>query len=175
MAIDQVVVASLLRVPVFSELKPLQIAEIGRGAQRCTFGRGEVIVRAGTPGNTAFLILSGEAGCRMGPEPDAALEPIEPGSLIGELAMFVEHVYGATVVANGWVECLQLDRRTLYRQMRADPDMASRFADTIRGRLTQVATELRLIEQLLASVGQGQPTRALLSARSAPVAAGGPP
>src|SRR5262245_18231169 len=98
MAIDQLV-ASLLRVPVFSELKPLKIAAIGREAQCSTFGHGEVIIRAGTPGNAAFLILSGKAACRMGPEPDAPLELIEPGSLIGELAMFVEHVYGATVVA----------------------------------------------------------------------------
>lgn len=172
MAIDQVV-ASLLRVPVFSELKPLQITEIGRGAERCTFGRGEVITRAGTPGNAAFLILSGEAGCRMGPKPDALLEPIEPGSLIGELAMFVEHVYGGTVVAKGWVECLKLERRTLYRQMRADPDMANRFAASIRGRLSRVATELRLIEQLLASVGQGKLSRALLPARPGPAAAAG--
>jgi CRP-like cAMP-binding protein len=168
MAIDQVV-AALLRVPLFAELKPLQITEIVRGAQRCTFGRGEVITRAGMPGDGAFLILSGEAACRV--VPDAPLQPVDPGSLVGELAMFVEHVYGTTVVANCWVDCLKLERRTLHSQMRADPEMARRFAHTIRTRLTRVASELRVIEQLLASVGRREVAPPLLPARSAPAAA----
>src|SRR5690606_31077997 len=63
MAIDQVL-ASLLRVPVFSGLKPLQITEIARRAQRCAFGSGEAIVAAGEPGEAAYLVLSGDVGIK---------------------------------------------------------------------------------------------------------------
>jgi CRP-like cAMP-binding protein len=145
MAID-LVLASLSRVPLFAGLKPEQITEIGRRAERCAFRRGEVIARAGEPGSSAFLILGGEAGCRADGQPE---EPVEPGSLVGELAMLVDHTYGVTVVARDWVDCLKLGRDTLHELMRADPDIAERIADVIRGRLTFIAEELRAIDQLL--------------------------
>ncbi|MFZ1104684.1 MAG: cyclic nucleotide-binding domain-containing protein [Hyphomicrobiaceae bacterium] len=151
MAIDQVL-ASLLRVPVFSGLKPLQITEIGRRAQRCAFGRGEAIIEAGEPGDAAYLVLSGEAGLKTGGW--APLEPVEPGSLLGELAMFVDHAYSATVVAQGWVDCLKLERSALHAQMSEDPDLADRLAQVIRDRLTRVATELQEVDELLASIGR---------------------
>jgi hypothetical protein len=63
--------------------------------------------------------------------------------------MFIEHVYGATVVARGWVDCLKLERATLDRQMRGDPDIADRIAAVIRSRLHLVAAELQAIDRLL--------------------------
>jgi hypothetical protein len=53
------------------------------------------------------------------------------------------------VIAQGWVDCVKLERATLLDQMRADPDVADRIADTIRGRLTLVAAELQIIDGLL--------------------------
>ena len=160
MAIDQVL-ESLLRVPLFTGLKPLQIAEIGRRAERCAFRRGDLITKAGEPGDSAFLILSGDVGCRAA---DGGLEePIEAGSLVGELAMLVDHVYGVTAVARGWVDCLKLGRDALYDQMRADPDIADRIAYVIRGRLSLIKEELRAIDHLLmSSIERCQVPQALL-------------
>ena len=147
MAIDEVV-TSLFRIPLFAGLKPMQIAEIGSRAQRCAFGDGEAIIRTGEAGDGAYLILSGEAGRKTSTR--GRVEPVPPGSLLGELAMLIEHVYGATVVAQGWVDCLKLERATLRDQMREHPDIAKRIAQVIRGRLTLVAAELQKIDQLLA-------------------------
>ena len=148
MAIDHIV-ASLSRLPIFAELRPLQIGRIARRAEHCWFRRGDVITRAGAPGEAAYLILSGDA--RHWPRTGSPTppEPIAPGSLVGELAMFVEHIYGATVVADGPVNCLKLARAMLHEQMRADPDIAERLARVIRERLTLTATELRRIDRLL--------------------------
>jgi CRP-like cAMP-binding protein len=148
MAIDQVL-SSLSRVPLFTGLQALQITEIGRHARRCAFGNGEVITRAGDPGDGAYLILSGEAGWSAGADGRGPLEPVEPGSVVGELAMFVDHTYGATVVARGWVDCLKLERAALADQMRRDPDIAECIADVIRGRLALLAAELQVIDRLL--------------------------
>jgi CRP-like cAMP-binding protein len=147
MAIDEVV-ASLFRIPLFAGLKPMQIAEIGRRAQRCAFGGGEAIIRTGEVGYGAYLILSGEAGRKTGAR--GSVEPVPPGTLLGEFAMLIEHVYGATVVAESWVDCLKLERATLRDQMREDPDIAKCIAQEIRARLTLVATELQEIDRLLA-------------------------
>src|SRR5262245_15454538 len=173
MAIDQVL-ASLLRIPVFSGLRPLQITEIGRRAQRRAFGRGETIIEAGELGDAAYLVLSGDAGIKTGSSRWAPLERVEPGSLLGELAMFVDHVYKATVVAQGWVDCLKLERSALLAQMGEDPDLADRLALVIRDRLTQVATQLQEIDGLLASVGRRleAPQRVLLLPPGQPAQAG---
>jgi CRP-like cAMP-binding protein len=163
MAIDHVL-ASLLRVPVFSGLTPLQITEIGRRAQRCAFGRGETIIEAGEPGDAAYLVLSDGAGVRTGASRWAPVEPVAPGSLLGELAMLVEHAYGATVVAQGWVDCLKLERSVLHAQMREDPDLADRMAQVIQDRVKRMASELQEVDELLASIGRRveAPSRPLL-------------
>jgi CRP/FNR family transcriptional regulator, cyclic AMP receptor protein len=148
MAID-LVLESLHRVPLFAGLTPEQISEIGRGAQRRAFRKGEVIAEAGALGDGAYLILAGDVVCRTGPDGRGPTEPVEPGSLVGELAMLVEYGYGTTVIAQGWVDCLKLERATLLEQMRADPDIADRVADAIRGRITLVAAELQIIDGLL--------------------------
>jgi CRP-like cAMP-binding protein len=134
MAIDSVA-ASLLRIPIFAGLKPLQITEIARQAVHCVFRRGDIVIKAGMPGDAAYLVLSGEAERRPAPGSRAAPQPIEPGSLVGELAMLVEHVYGTTVVAAADVHCLKIGRTELHLQMLADPDLAARFARAVKERL----------------------------------------
>jgi CRP-like cAMP-binding protein len=150
MAIDRVI-ECLARVPIFAGLNLQQIAEIGRRAERCAFHDGEAITRAGEPGDGAYLILAGETGCSGRPDDRGPLAAVAPGSLVGELAMFIEHVYGATVVARGWVDCLKLERATLAHQMRDDPDIADRIAAVIRNRLNLIAAELQAIDRLLMS------------------------
>jgi CRP-like cAMP-binding protein len=151
MAID-LVLESLRRVPLFAGLTSEQIAEVGRGAQRRAFRKGEVIAAAGEPGDGAYLILLGDAVSRTGRDgARGTTKPVDPGSLVGELAMLVEHNYGTTVVAQGWVDCLKLERSMLHDQMRTDPGIAERIAEAIRGRLTLVAAELQVVDQLLNS------------------------
>lgn len=148
MAID-LVLESLRRVPLFGGLTPQQIAAIARGAPRRAFRQGEIIAGAGTPGDGAYLVLAGEAVCRSDADGRGVTQPVELGSLVGELAMFVEHNYGTTVVAQGWVDCLKLERTALHEQMRADPDIAERIAGVIRDRLALVAADLQIIDRLL--------------------------
>jgi CRP-like cAMP-binding protein len=153
MAID-LVLESLRRVPLFTGLTSEQIAAIGCGARRCAFRPGEVIVEAREPADGAYLLLSGDAVCTTGPDARGQWEPVEAGSLLGEVAMLVEHDYGATVMAQAWVDCLKLERATLQGQMRADPDIARRIADVIRDRLITAAAALQIVDQLLAGPGE---------------------
>jgi len=141
--------ASLSRIAFFAALKPRQISRIARQAEQCWFRGGEFITRAGTAGDCAYLILMGEAQRWPRPGSRTELEPVAPGSLLGELAMLVEHTYGATVVAAGPVNCLKLPRAMLHEQMGADPDIAERLARVIRERLSLTASELRRINEAL--------------------------
>ena len=156
MTIDDVV-ASLMRVPIFAGLKPEQIEAIARRAGRCTFECGETIIEAGDAGEAAYLVLDGDASLCTGDDPSTPPEAIERNSLLGELAMLVDHVYGVTVVAEGRVECLKLEREALHALMCEDTDMADRLAQVIRDRLARVACELQEIDELLAAAARIEP------------------
>ncbi|HEX6002142.1 MAG TPA: cyclic nucleotide-binding domain-containing protein [Hyphomicrobiaceae bacterium] len=155
------IVSCLMRVPIFGGLQQRQIEEIARRAQRSTFEPGETIIELGEQGKAAYLVLQGETRLHVEPSPLASPEPIEPGSLLGELAMLVDHVYGVTVVAATRVECLKLERSTLCDQMCEEPDMADRLAQVIRERLARVASELQEIDGLLAAAAQIAPAMPL--------------
>jgi len=126
------------------------------------FRTGTVITEAGTQGDGAYLIVSGDA-VRMPELRSDEPEPLEPGSLIGEIAMLVDHVYGATVVAKGRVHCLKILRSALYEQMQADPSLADHFSSALVARLTRVALEMRKIDQLLAVPDDATPGDSVLT------------
>ena len=168
MAIDRLV-APLLRVPLFAGLRPLQITEIARHAERMKFRRGDVITRAGEPGDGAYLIVSGLAEHVEPPDLEGTPLPIEPGSLIGEMAMLVEHRYRATVLARDRVLSLKIMRSAVHAQMLEDASLARHFQRRIRERLSRVADDLRQIDGVLAACGSGsaQPAAEPLPAATA--------
>jgi signal-transduction protein with cAMP-binding, CBS, and nucleotidyltransferase domain len=154
MAIDRLV-APLLRVPIFAGLKPLQITEIARQAERLKFRQGDFITHVGAAGDGAYLIVSGPAERLLRAGFASASEPIEPGSLVGEMAMLVEHEYRATVVARDRVLCLKITRAAVQAQMLEDAALARHFERHLRERLTRVAQDLRQIDGILAACGSG--------------------
>ena len=153
MTVDALV-KPLLRLEIFQGLRPLQITEIARRAERMMFSPGQVIVHAGTPGDGGFVLVAGDAVCIGRGASRIKPEAIEPGSLIGELAMFVEHDYAITVVARGPVRALKIVREAMHDQMRDDARMAQHISSKITSRLTSLADELRRIDSRLAHAAE---------------------
>lgn len=158
MAIDAFV-KSLLRVALFQGLKPLQITEIARNADRIVFRPGEVIIRESEIGDAAVLIISGEAVRVRGPELKLPAEPVAEGSLVGEMAMLIETEHTSTVVARSAVRALRITRDALRAQMLEDSSLAHHFVDRISGRLKALAEELRHADLTLDAGLEGQAVR----------------
>lgn len=149
MAIDALV-KPFLRLELFQGLKPLQLTEIVRQAERIAYKPGSVIMSAGQPGDAAVLIVSDGAVRTIGPDILDRPQPVAPGSLLGELAMLVEHVYGSTVIAHGPVRALRIPRAAMHAMMLEDRALADHFVGKIASRLSRVAEELRRIDSGLA-------------------------
>ncbi len=141
--------APLMRVELFRDLSPQQLSGIARAAERITFRPGDTIAQAGREGDAAILIVAGDAVRVEGPGLDGSEDRIEAGSLIGEMAMLIEHTYGSTVVAVGPVRALRITRSAVLAQMEADPTLAEHFVACITERLHDIATELRRIDRSL--------------------------
>jgi signal-transduction protein with cAMP-binding, CBS, and nucleotidyltransferase domain len=140
--------APLLRVELFQGLKATQLAAISRAAERIVYRAGDQITQSGQPADAAVLIVAGSAEWL-----DATAEEIEIGSLIGEMAMFVEHTYGATIVAKSQVRCLKLPRAAMQDLLLKDEDLAQQFTSRISARLARVARELRAIDEVVLEIG----------------------
>jgi signal-transduction protein with cAMP-binding, CBS, and nucleotidyltransferase domain len=150
MAMDDLV-APLSRLPLFTGLQPLQLTQIVRRAERASFRPGDVITKAGRPGDGAYLLVSGTAHRVAGPDLAATPEVVEPGSLIGEMAMLVDHDYASTIVARDRVFCLKLLCKEMHALMREDITLAEHFRDRMAERLMRTAEELRRIEDAIAA------------------------
>lgn len=146
----------LRRVALFQGLRPIQVSEIARRAERIQFKPGDIIIGEGQPGEAAYLIVSGLAARTAGPGSDQAAD-IEPGTLVGEMAMLVETDYSSTVVCRQAVKAFKITRSGLLEQMSSDISLADHILEKLSGRLRQLAGELRRIDAILGS--SEQPTQ----------------
>jgi len=150
----------LRRVPLFQGLRPIQIAEIARRAERVVFQAGDTIIQEDRAGDAAFLIISGEAVRTRGPVPS---EPVPIGSLLGEMAMLVETTYTSTVVCTNSVRVLKLTRENLHDLMLTDLRLAEHFVAKLSYRLRAFADDLKRVDQALAA--ESPPVATMLPAR----------
>ncbi len=143
----------LLRVAIFQGLKPLQLTEIARRADRIVFAEGQTIIENGQEGDTAFFIASGRI-VRLPDQADenAIAEILPEGSLVGEMAMLVDTKYTSTIIAHGEVRGLAINRTMLRSLMLNDTSIAEHFVDKIRERLVDLAAALREVDNVLGPI-----------------------
>jgi CRP-like cAMP-binding protein len=131
------------RVPLFSGLTQEQLSAVVGKGKKTFFEAGAPIVKRMAEGVCGYLILSGVAVTQppegLGMEPETLL----PGTLIGEMVMLTETVYGLDVVVEDRVRALSIDRADLYALMEEDPGIAHEIREKITERLIFVARDLR--------------------------------
>jgi CRP/FNR family cyclic AMP-dependent transcriptional regulator len=140
------------RVPIFDGLSKEQLTAIANKGKKTFFAEGADILTAGGKGDTTFLVLTGLAVTDPPAGSKLEAELLEPGSLIGELAMLVESTPTLTVRAKVRVRALALCRADLYEVMEADPSIAHHFSQKLVGRLALLAVDLRQMDTRFAAV-----------------------
>jgi len=139
-------------VPIFQGLTQDQLSAIANKGRKTYVSEGATIVRAGDKGDTAYLILTGLA--ITDPQDGSGLiaDTLDPGTLVGELAMLVETTHTLTVKAKARVRALALERADLYQVMEADPSIAHHFAEKLVDRLIMLGSELRQVDTQFAAL-----------------------
>jgi CRP-like cAMP-binding protein len=142
----------MLSVPLFHGLKPLQITEIARRADRIVYKSGDKIIARGKQADAAILIISGEAEFADSAGEAQAGAPVPVGALLAEIAMFIETEQTATIVAKGPVRALRFSRSEILDQLAADPELAHQLTAKISSRLTEFLKELRTVDEEVSSI-----------------------
>jgi CRP/FNR family cyclic AMP-dependent transcriptional regulator len=140
------------RVPIFDGLSKEQLTAIANKGKKTFFAEGADILTAGVKGDTTFLVLTGLAVTDPPAGSGREVELLEPGSMIGELAMLIETTHTLTVKAKVRVRALALGRADLYEVMEADPSIAHHFSQKLVDRLALLATDLRQMDTRFAAV-----------------------
>ena len=146
---NDALVKPLLGLELLRGLRPTQIAEIARRAERMTYRPGDAIIAENTPGDAAIVLVAGEALRVAGPGLHGRPEPVPTGALLGEMAMLIETEYSSTVVARTAVRALRLTRAGLHAKIAEDADLAEHFVLAIAERLRHLALELREVDATL--------------------------
>jgi CRP/FNR family cyclic AMP-dependent transcriptional regulator len=128
---------ALRRVPLFASLAPEQLAHLARVARRRRYDRDEVIFYQGDPGDTFYVILSGQVKVSVSsPEgQEAILVMLDAGESFGELALLDDQPRSATIQANVPTEVIALRKDDFRRLIRQSPEIAIALLQVLTKRL----------------------------------------
>lgn len=133
------VVELLTSASLFGDLPQEELRRVAAALRRETFGKGERVIAEGDRGDSAYLIVSGEAGVvtrdLIGEE--VTLRVFKAGELFGEVALVEDAPRTATVRALTDLDVYVLDRRAF----RALEDSNPRFSQTVRAHVDLLAID----------------------------------
>jgi CRP/FNR family transcriptional regulator, cyclic AMP receptor protein len=124
--------------------------------QNVAFKAGDVIIREGDEGDTAFFIVSGAVDVAVGRTNPKIVGRLQTGEVFGEMSLIEPGPRSATVTACCETECLAASYQDFIAAIEENPERAVGFMKTLVRRL-------RKMNELLESANpDGQGFRAML-------------
>lgn len=98
---DDDIFALLKDIPIFSDLKPKEIAEVEKIMHRRIYKKNEPIIRMGDPGLGMYIIVKGSVEIieEKKKEENRILAKLKDGSFFGDLALLDESPRSASAIA----------------------------------------------------------------------------
>ena len=142
MSIDQEVEA-LKRVPILRGIDQGKLRLLAFISERVVYGPGEVLCKQGDIGDSAFIILDGEADVVVdtddGPK---TVAHVGTNDIVGEIAILCDVPRTASVVANSEVHALTITKDQFLKMMTEFPEMAIEIMRVLATRLERTTHDL---------------------------------
>lgn len=145
--------ALLQGIPLLGDLPAEQLRLLAFSAVRLELTAGEVLFREGAKASSGFVVVSGGVGLTVGDDHQVAAV-CEAGSLVGEIALFIETRRPATARALEPTQLLEIERKVIMRMLNEYPHVALRVRETLAERLDVTVSQLRRVQQALAGGGR---------------------
>lgn len=143
-------IALLSEIPLFDDLSDEQLRLLAFSALRRDLEPGQVLFREGARATSGFVVTAGAVELSAGEDDGRrSLATCTPGTLIGEMALFVETTRRATAAAKGTSEVIEIERRLMTRMLTEYPGVAVRLRAKLASRLTATIGELGRVEAAL--------------------------
>jgi NTE family protein len=128
----------LARVSLFGAFDPPELDALAALCVELPLEKGDVVCRAGEPGDRLFVLASGELEVWSG-EDGRLLNRIEPGEFVGELSLLLGHPRSATVTVARAARLIAIDKPAFDRFFLANPKVLEHLSRFLAGRLAAIA------------------------------------
>ena len=134
----------LRAIPLFSKIEPAKLKLIAFTSQRLTYAPGDELCRQGEPGDSAFIILEGEADVEIDTQAGRiTVAKVVRNAVIGEIAILCDVPRTATITATAPMQALRIDKDTFFRLVNEFPQMAVEIMRELARRLERTNQQLR--------------------------------
>lgn len=134
---------ALRNIPMFANVEPTQLKLLAFTSQRLTFGAGQDLFRLGDMGDSAYIILSGEADVLVEKEgTEVAVAKVGKNELIGEIAILCDVPRTATIRAASDLTALKIPKDLFFRLVAEFPDMGVKVMSELARRLHRTTQQL---------------------------------
>src|SRR4051794_5736380 len=113
-------------------------AELAAGAQQVTVHAGEWLFRAGEPGDSLYVVLTGRLEIVIEGNPDKVIRILGRGDSVGELALLTESPRSASVRARRDSELLYVTRDHFAKLLEERPEFAAGLTRVLGRQLRDV-------------------------------------
>jgi CRP-like cAMP-binding protein len=143
-------ISLLSHVPLFSELNSEQVRLLAFSAVHRELRVDEVLFFEGAEALSGFIVASGEVVLSRGEgKAKKVLATCEPGSLVGEIALFIATKRPATATATRLTDVMEINRALMTRMLNEYPHVALRLRAALSERLTATVSELGRVKHAL--------------------------
>lgn len=135
----------LADIPLFRSLDERERATLASMVDDVQLPAGQSIFEYGAPGDSLFIIRSGEVAVFLTDDTGnrIALERDGPGDVFGEIALLAPGPRTASAVASSDVEAVRVDRHDLEEFLQLHPTAALDLLDVVGRRLRNTNEQLR--------------------------------
>jgi small-conductance mechanosensitive channel len=118
------VVERLSAVDIFAPLSAEETTMLAGAAERHVFAPGELVIRAGDPGESMFVVHHGRVSVQISDNGrPRTVATLNEGDFFGEMALFTGEPRTANVVAVEETEVLEIGHRAMKKVFDTNPDL----------------------------------------------------
>ncbi len=145
-------IALLKRIPLFADLPDEQLRLVAFSSTKVDLQSGEKLFESGDPAASGYIVCTGAIELAADGDDAASATVCEPGSLVGELALFIDTQRPARARARGETQLMEIERKLIIRMLHEYPHLALRLRAKLSERLTATVSELAKVRKSLLEV-----------------------
>jgi len=143
-------IALLQQIPLFADLPQETLDSLAESLERRTFRKGQTILHEGDPGDSLFVIVSGQVRIyTLSPEGhELSVWICSKGDFFGEMALLTNQPRSASVEAMRRTEVLVLYRHTFHDHLLSHPQTAICIIEALSERLRRTTESVEELVSL---------------------------
>lgn len=139
---------SLSKIDLFKSCADADVDLLARGMLRRIWAKGETLVRQGAPGDSLFLIASGDVGVVLSVDgAERQVATIQPGNILGEMSLLTGEPRAASCVALTDVVTHEISHDLFQRLLEQNPGVIEVITGVLSERQTSLDSQREGLSQ----------------------------